>query len=107
MRKTVRGGGNMNDITLAEYGIAAGNENDRTRNDSLPLTALISSRDVKLFSVRLSRVNWPNNFKLVLVELYDGHHGRGDLSVIMNYMSMCLHTTVRKWLFGLRNGLVD
>jgi hypothetical protein len=55
----------------------------------------------------LSRVNWPNNFKLVLVELYDGHHGRGDLSVIMNYMSMCLHTTVRKWLFGLRNGLVD
>jgi hypothetical protein len=32
MRKTVQGGGN---------------ENDRTRNDSLPLTALISSRDTR------------------------------------------------------------
>jgi hypothetical protein len=62
MRKTVRGEGNGNGRTLTEHGMTAGNglygkgrmrktvrgggnENDRTRNDSLPLTALISSRD--------------------------------------------------------------
>jgi hypothetical protein len=48
MRKTVRGGGNGNGRTPAEHGMAAenGNGNGRTRNGSLPLTALISSRDV-------------------------------------------------------------
>jgi hypothetical protein len=42
MRKTMRGGGNGNDRTLAEHGMAV----RRTQNDSLPLTALISSRDM-------------------------------------------------------------
>jgi hypothetical protein len=47
MRKTMRGGGNGNDRILAEHGIATGNGNGRTRNGSLPFTALISSRDIK------------------------------------------------------------
>jgi hypothetical protein len=55
MRKTLRGGGNGNGITrVLEWEWAGrmrktvrgeGNGNGRTRNDSLSLTALISSRD--------------------------------------------------------------
>jgi hypothetical protein len=55
MRKTMRGGGNGNGITrVLEWEWAGrmrktvrgeGNGNGRTRNDSLSLTALISSRD--------------------------------------------------------------
>jgi hypothetical protein len=63
MRKTVQGGGNGNGITRNgsrewewalrrgenEKDIAVrGDENGRTRNDSLPLTVLISSRDYLL-----------------------------------------------------------
>jgi hypothetical protein len=39
MRKTLRGGENKKD------GAGRGNGNGRTRNDNLPLTALISSKD--------------------------------------------------------------
>jgi hypothetical protein len=60
MRKTVRGGGNGNGRTLTEHGMAVENGNGlygegRMRktvrgggngNDSLPLTALISSRNI-------------------------------------------------------------
>jgi hypothetical protein len=64
MRKTVRGGGNEEGVMGMEHGMTAengnglcregrmrktarggGKGNDRTRNNSLPLTALISSRD--------------------------------------------------------------
>jgi hypothetical protein len=55
MRKTVRREGNGNDSREWEWALRGGrmrktirregNGNGRTRNDSLPLTALISSRD--------------------------------------------------------------
>jgi hypothetical protein len=57
MRMDCAGGGNRKGRTgngenrlCGEGGLgkAEGNENDRTRNDSLPLTALISSRDCSL-----------------------------------------------------------
>jgi hypothetical protein len=77
MRKTVRGGGNGNGRTLTEHGKAAGNgnglygegrmrkivrgggnENGRTWNDSLPLIALISSRD----NIRSKNQIYPTSF---------------------------------------------
>jgi hypothetical protein len=44
MRKTVWGGVNGNDRTM-RHSAGRGNGNGRTQNGSLPLTALISSRD--------------------------------------------------------------
>jgi hypothetical protein len=63
----LRGGGNGNNRTLAEHGMALrggenkkdsagrGNGNDRTRNGNLPLTALISSIDIQNVSYIIIR----------------------------------------------------
>jgi hypothetical protein len=34
-------------MRMAEHGMTGGNGNGRTRNDNLPLTALINGRDLK------------------------------------------------------------